>query len=289
MVANTDHDFAQWPASMRLNPRLQADERIVKEDITEIGDMLTERLDAWLAANAGTLPERIIIYRDGLSDSQLHMCKNEEFNQRMLPAIDTKYGDKPKPHIMLICCVKRHHTRFYAGDDADIEDITKFQDEDGNPAIGTVIYDGVTGGDDQDFFLVSQNAMSEKGKYDRRTREKQPDWHVTLRPTHYLVLYNNRMDIPINYVAKTVSSVLQLQLNVANRARIQTLDLCFMYGRATMPVGVVTPAKYADLACGRARKYLLQHSRTHSDPTNAQLQPLVVPPLWNNQQRMFYI
>lgn len=46
---------------------------------------------------------------------------------------------------------------------------------------------------------------------------------------------------------------------------LQTLDLCFVFGRATTSVGLATPAYYADLAAGRAAEYLAPHTR--ADPS----------------------
>jgi eukaryotic translation initiation factor 2C len=62
VVASEDHDFVQFPASLRI----QQVEK-VEEMLTQLKDMMVERLDHYKAKN-GSLPKRIFVFRDGVSE-----------------------------------------------------------------------------------------------------------------------------------------------------------------------------------------------------------------------------
>ncbi|KAK6953651.1 hypothetical protein Daesc_005956 [Daldinia eschscholtzii] len=93
-----------------------------------------------------------------------------------------------------------------------------------NPGPGTVVDRGVTEARYWDFYLQSHYAI--KG---------------TARPIHYFVVHDEIFGKMENAVSELESL---------------TQGLCYMFGRATMPVSVCTPAYYADIACKRARCYL---------------------------------
>lgn len=161
------------------------------EKVLELRSMVCDRLTAFCERNNATLPDQIVVYRDGLSEEQFEMCANEEYLE-ILGAIDVVAddprfkvkGDKPK--VLLICAVKRHHTRCFPTIDSekDARDTGMFICKGAankvktvfnwNPMPGTLITERITYGHDEDFFLYSQNAI--KG---------------TARPTHYKILQND--------------------------------------------------------------------------------------------------
>lgn len=59
-MASVDAHFAQWPASLRLQESR-------KEMISGLKEMMIERLQRWNSVN-GKFPQRIIVYRDGVSE-----------------------------------------------------------------------------------------------------------------------------------------------------------------------------------------------------------------------------
>ena len=139
MVANLDDEFAQWPASVRLNkhPDETVDNTkglgpIPNEQVMEAGDMLLERLRAWCSykspKNDRPPPDRIMIYRDGVSESQFDMVKRDEFNGGMYKTIKEFYAQKKAklPHIMLICAIKRHNTRLYPAEKDSAKQFPKY-------------------------------------------------------------------------------------------------------------------------------------------------------------------
>lgn len=103
VVANVDNRLGQWPASIRVQESR-------KEMVTNLEDMVLERLKAW--KDTGKLPKRVLVYRDGVSESQYQAVLREE-----LPAFQKAVGrfyanaKKPLPKISIVIVGKRHHTR----------------------------------------------------------------------------------------------------------------------------------------------------------------------------------
>ncbi|WAR02492.1 PIWL1-like protein [Mya arenaria] len=105
----------------------------------------------------GRLPERIIVYRDGVGDGQLEAVKEHEIPQ-MMEAFTLAAGTNYKPGVAFIVVKKRINSRFFAKHGQNLV----------NPAPGTVIDNTVTKPDWFDFFLVSQSVRQ-----------------GTVTPTHY--------------------------------------------------------------------------------------------------------
>jgi len=131
--------------------------------------MLTERILAYEKANK-RLPERMIVYRDGVSEGQYDLVLEKE-----LPSIQSAFKKfkegKWRPSLSIIICGKRHHARAYPGDQANAT-------RNGNTPAGTVWDKGVTDVFNHDFYLQAHNGLQ---------------GHA--RPTHYIVIYDeNRLD-----------------------------------------------------------------------------------------------
>jgi len=155
VVASTDAVFGQWPASIRVQEGR-------KEMVTELTEMVMERLRLWRKKNKDTLPEQILVYRDGVSEGQYDTVLREELPcfyaafEKMYPA----KGKKPKVAIIIVG--KRHHTRFYPVKQEDA-------DHGGNPKNGTVVDRGVT--KVWEFWLQAHTGLQ-----------------GTARPAHYVVV-----------------------------------------------------------------------------------------------------
>ncbi|KAL8953104.1 MAG: hypothetical protein Q9222_001042 [Ikaeria aurantiellina] len=157
VVASIDGRYGQWPASLRAQTSR-------KEMIEKLDEMFGERLDLWRKHNQGNLPERIVIYRDGVSEGQYRTLLQEELPQ-MRKACQVRYSRGKQPKVSIIVCGKRHHTRLYATNTKDANPRT------GNPHNGTIVDRGVTMEHGWDFFLIAHHAI-----------------HGTARPTHYVVI-----------------------------------------------------------------------------------------------------
>lgn len=73
--------------------------------------MFKELLKRYASKNNGLLPERIIYYRDGASESEFLTIRDKEGIE--LRRLCQKSGTK----ITIVVAIKRHHTRFFAQDD----------------------------------------------------------------------------------------------------------------------------------------------------------------------------
>ena len=93
--------------------------------------------------NAGAIPDKIIVYRDGVSEGQIRYVKETE-----IANIKTVFKNlKVQPKFAFIIVNKRINSRFYARKGTDY----------GNPPAGTVIDDTVTLPERYDFFVIPQN------------------------------------------------------------------------------------------------------------------------------------
>ncbi|KAF6761975.1 argonaute-like protein [Ephemerocybe angulata] len=159
VVASCDADYAQFPCSMEI-------QESKKEMVSNLDGMMQERLTVFLRKGK-ILPERILVYRDGVSEGQFKTVIEEELP--LMKAAFRKY-DKPgkiyNPALTIVICGKRHHTRFYPTEPSD-------GDRNGNPKPGTVVDRGVTSIYHFDFFLQAHGGLQ-----------------GTTRPTHYFVVHD---------------------------------------------------------------------------------------------------
>lgn len=127
VVASVDGMYGQWPGSIRCQKSRQ-------EMVQDLDVMMKERLTLWREKNK-KLPERILIYRDGVSEGQYASVLTTELDG-IRKACEI-YRPGPDPKITIMVVGKRHHTRFYPTNEADA-------DRKGNPLNGTIVDRGVT-------------------------------------------------------------------------------------------------------------------------------------------------
>ncbi|OTB01637.1 hypothetical protein M426DRAFT_63588, partial [Hypoxylon sp. CI-4A] len=154
MVASIDKNLGQWPAILRHQAKAR------EEMVSELTKMLDTRLRLWQMHHRGSLPENIVVYRDGVSEGQYQLVINHEL-PKLQDAFKVLYAKDKMPKMTIVIVTKRHHTRFYL--------------KNGNPQAGTVVDRGVTEAGNWDFFLQSHNPVKDTG---------------TARPTHYSVIYD---------------------------------------------------------------------------------------------------
>ncbi|KAK2761085.1 piwi domain-containing protein [Colletotrichum kahawae] len=232
MVASVDRDLGQWPAVAWEQPSRQE----------MLGDELTEhfkhRLVLWRQRNQNKLPEFIIIYRDGVSESQFTQVLEIELPM-IRKACDQLYPPKQRPKLAIIVSVKRHQTRFYPASEQNMDLKSR------NIKNGTVVDRGVTQARTWDFFLTAHTAL--KG---------------TARPAHYTVLMDEIFREKYGVGAPAADQLEKL-----------THNLCYLFGRATKAVSICPPAYYADILCERARlhrPHLFDESDAASTATGSQ-------------------
>lgn len=177
------------------------------------------RLEAWRSANNGKLPENIVIYRDGVSESQFDQVLKEEV-PKIRKACSGLYAGT-QPRITLVVAIKRHTVRFFLRDGKVNEEIQFVE----NIRPGTVVDVGVTQKRYWEVFLAAHAAI--KG---------------TTKPTRYVVILDEIFANEFNKFG-------------AEQLELFTHNLSYVYGRANKAVSVCTPAYYADILCTRARAY----------------------------------
>lgn len=212
VVANVDSEFGQWPGVVSLQSQGG------QEMVTNLDSMLVSRLNLWKTKNNGRLPQKVLVYRDGVSEGQYQLILDQEL-PLLREACKKTYPPGRQPKITIIIVGKRHNTRFFPTQEP--QDTRGFN---GNIPVGTVVDRGITEARSWDFFLQSHRAIQ-----------------GTARPAYYFVVHNE-----IFPSSNTPVDTIQ---NVTN-------NLCYTFGRATLPVSVAPPTYYADLICERARCYL---------------------------------
>lgn len=235
MVASVNKDLGQWPVDLQVQLRKG------KEMLDMIYEMLESRLLLW-KKHHNTYPENILVYRDGVSESQYQQVLDDELTDMQKASQDLYNKDsKPVPRFTLIIVGKHHHTRFYppSGHHAS--------DNNGNPKEGLVVDRGITEARKWDFFLQSHSALQ-----------------GTARPAHYFVLWD---EIFTNDKLESVHQGVQSGIQPVDRLERVTHSLCYLFARTTKAVSIPAPVYYADVACDRARRYLADSSTDNQSVT----------------------
>lgn len=224
--------------------------------------MMKERLLAWAKRVPGDewrlggvhqqiLPDNIIFYRDGVSESQFGMVRHHE-KQQIFDGCSDAYmelkqdktiktsalpkavkGEKWKPKLTLIVAIKRHHARFYP---------LNLEPGDPNLGAGTIVDSVVVTPNHFSFYL--QSHCSPLG---------------TAKSTQYVVIYDDQ-----DFKTKTKDIMNIVSFLLISRPTplyaltdcTQTNKLCYTGARASKALSVCTPARYADMLCDRVRCYL---------------------------------
>lgn len=149
-----------WPAANRYVARVRPQVHR-KETILNFGDMCLELVERYAQLN-NFRPDKIVIFRDGVSESQFDMVLNEELQDLKRAFQARKYS----PSITLIVAQKRHQTRFFPENARDGSST-------GNVSPGTVVDTIVVHPFEFDFYLCSHYGSL-----------------GTSKPTHYHVLWD---------------------------------------------------------------------------------------------------
>ncbi|KIY33612.1 argonaute [Cryptococcus gattii E566] len=131
------------------------------EIIQLLDEMITHHIKTF-EKNTGAKPQKILFYRDGVSEGQYRFCVDQELQsiKKACKALGGNYN----PKVTFVICAKRHAMRFFAASDAD-------RDRTGNLPPGTVVDKGVTSPHNFDFYLQAHAGLQ-----------------GTAKPTHYVVM-----------------------------------------------------------------------------------------------------
>ena len=233
VVANTNSTLFHWPGSIRP-------QKGRKEMVDNLTQMVLERLDVWKKYNQNRLPDKVVIYRDGVSEGQFDTVLKEE-----LPFFQAAYKDrygaeKNWPKTAIIIVGKRHHTRFYPTQANEADQDPNKGTGSWNCQPGTVVDRGIVGRVIREFYLQAHQGLQ-----------------GTTRPAHYSVIKD---DVGFS----------------ADQLERFTLNLCYYFARCTRAVSICPPAYYADLLAERGRAYLfstLQENYVEDGTTAASTDP----------------
>lgn len=144
--------------------RLQ-DPRI--EMIMDFQNIIEEKLRIY-KSKRGKLPEKLLYYRDGVSEGQFQEVLSIELNamRKACQSVDPENGKKVK--ITMVVVQKRHHTRFFPGQ-SGIGD-----PKNNNVPAGTIVDTEITHPNEWQFYLVSHQSIQ-----------------GVARPTKYCVLHDD--------------------------------------------------------------------------------------------------
>lgn len=160
----------EWPFFSKYSVRMKAQSRKVEmiaelyED-TDSGGIIVELLKDFyntcqkVPGVTERRPMQIIIFRDGVSESQFEQVIREEYLAFKRAFKKLESSGKYEPRITLIVVQKRHHTRFFPASGG------------GNVAPGTIVDAALCHPRDYDFYLCAHAGII-----------------GTTRPTHYHVL-----------------------------------------------------------------------------------------------------
>ena len=155
LIASTNDSFTRFYSRCTFQSSM--------EDLMDrLRNCMIDALKAYRSVN-GALPERLVIYRDGVGDGQLKAVHEQEVTQMKEIFEATSPGYSPK--FAFIVVKKRIHSRFF------------LKNHDGtvvNPLPGTIVDTEATRPEWYDFFLVSQSVRQ-----------------GTVSPTHYNVLHDS--------------------------------------------------------------------------------------------------
>ncbi|KAK6074570.1 iron-sulfur cluster transporter ATM1 [Seiridium cupressi] len=205
MVASVDKYLAQWPAtSWPQTGRVE-----ILEDAAALQDAIESRLKIWYEKNKD-LPENIIIYRDGVSESQFAGVVSQEYRQ-IRQRCDKIYDERHlvRARITFAVAVKSHQTRFYTA--------PKPNGAVSNPRHGTAVDRGITVACQWNFLLQAHTALQ-----------------GTAIPAHYTILVD---EIFADIYGERAAEAFQNM----------THGMCYLFNRATTAVRICPAANYADL------------------------------------------
>ena len=145
VVASYDPAVSLYNVEVNVQYSKQDNKNVV-EQIMNLETMMKSLLIKFKEKTEGREPERIVFYRDGVSEGQFQMVVNKEI--AAIQRACKKLNDKFQPGITYFVAQKRHRTRFYPSDD-------KNKLRNGNILPGTIIDTDITHPTVSSFYLAS--------------------------------------------------------------------------------------------------------------------------------------
>lgn len=177
------------------------------EIINDLSTMVEAHLRIFAKNNNGDYPERILVFRDGISEGQYAAALQYEHDA--IVSACRRIEGTYRPRILVCVCAKRHNTRFFAKE-------REQTDRTGNLPSGLCVDRSVTHPYAFDFFLQSHAGLV-----------------GTARPTHYICLLDELALTP-DELQKLVHG---LCFSFARCTRsVSLVPVCYMAGKLTKPL-----------------------------------------------------
>jgi eukaryotic translation initiation factor 2C len=156
LVGSMDAQCSRYSAAIRV----QKGRHEIIQDLTS---MVVELLKTFYQT-CGAKPERVLFFRDGISEGQFGEVLSAEIEaiKKGCMTLESDY----QPSITYAVVQKRHHARFFPIKKED-------SDKSGNVLPGTIVETGITHPSEFDFYLCSH-----------------PGLQGTSKPTHYHILHD---------------------------------------------------------------------------------------------------
>lgn len=200
-IATFDADCSKFSAQIRLQ---EGRDEIVRD----FAMMIEGHLKKFHETN-DCYPDRILIFRDGISEGQYAAALAYE-HAAVLSACERLRGKGYRPSILICVCAKRHNTRFFGA--------TEDTDRSGNLPSGLVVDRSVTHPYAYDFFL-----QAHQGRVG------------TARPTHYICLLDE-LSLTPDQLQQLVHS---LCYGFARCTKsVSLVPVCYVAGKSASPVNV---------------------------------------------------
>ncbi|KAJ3204394.1 argonaute 1, partial [Clydaea vesicula] len=152
VVGSVDSGYAEYRCSVRVQAGRQ-------EIVDDLHDMVIDLFEMFRERSKGVYPQRVIVYRDGVSEGQFSEVIFNELKSLKRAFVTLKMNKAPT--VTFLSVNKRHHIRFFPTNQKD-------GDKNGNVMPSTVIDTGIVHPYEFDFFLNSH-----------------PGLQGTSRPTHF--------------------------------------------------------------------------------------------------------
>lgn len=112
VVSSYDKVGFKYQCSWRLQKKTRRDNQI-EEMIQDLENVMVDHLDRYMKTN-GSLPTKIMYYRDGVSEGQFKEVMDVEMSA-IRKAMTRKYGPEMNKHakVTFVVVQKRHHARFF--------------------------------------------------------------------------------------------------------------------------------------------------------------------------------
>lgn len=222
VIASHDPRAFQYNLCLRLQ-KPSEDKKQSIEYIIDLKEVVKQQLLFYIRKN-DCKPEKIIFFRDGVSEGQFAHVLNIELSA-IKDACKEMQGDGYDPAVTFLVVQKRHHTRLFPKYDKDSEDQDQRRGDktvygNYNVPAGTCVDTNIVHPTMQNFYLVSHASI--KG---------------VSRPTKYCTLWDD--------------------LHLTND-EIQELSyyLCHMFARCNRSVSYPAPTYYAHLGALRGKAYI---------------------------------